>query len=286
MPQRRPAALGHRTERRGSDGSVRWVVEGESVLETPVGPATPATITCRVVRPRSLPSGVTSFDFEFSRRKRIMHFSRTRIVPITASLAAGLLLGIAGPLAGKSESPVGAALNLILSGGWSWACYAFLVGYFRRSKIESALLSSFGLTIGVIAYYIYKDISPVAPVGLESGASGEGLSSRIIVWGVAAFILGAPMGLLGNLARAPGTGGLLCRLTVPLVAFYETSMRLAVEADGQGPIVGTTWHVIRFAAVAVALALVVHAVWSWWQVRRDSSWGTNEHRTGGGVTPV
>ncbi|WP_209312817.1 hypothetical protein [Streptomyces lonarensis] len=196
-----------------------------------------------------------------------MNFLRYRVISVVVSLVAGLLLGIAGPLAGEWDGPIAVALHLTFSGGWSWAAYAFLVGYFSRSKIESALLSSCGLTIGVIAYYLYKHISPLAPVGMEYGAPSEGLSSRIITWGVMAFLLGAPVGLLGYLARMPGVRGLLFRLVVPFVAFYETSMRLTMEADRQGPMVGATWQVIRLVAVAVALALVVHAVRSGWQAR-------------------
>ncbi len=232
-------------------------------------------------------SGVTSkSDSNTGQGGEIIHFPRTRVAPIAASLGAGLLLGLVGPVAGKWDNPVCVALNLVFSGGWSWACYAFLVGYSRRSKVESALLSSLGLALGVVAYYMFKDMSPTVPAGLESGASGEGPFSRILTWGTAAFVLGAPVGLLGNLARTPGVRGLPLRLIVPLVAFFETSMRLAVEADGQGPAVGITWNVIRFIAGTVALALVSHTVWSWWHVRRARSSGQEEHRAGADITPV
>ncbi|WP_242441125.1 hypothetical protein [Streptomyces sp. CB02923] len=193
---------------------------------------------------------------------------------------------MAGPVAGKWDNPFCAALSLVFSGGWSWACYAFLVGYFRRSKIESTLLPSLGLAIGVVAYYLFKDMSPAVPAGLESGTSGEKLFSRILTWGIAAFALGAPVGLLGNLARVPGVGGLPFRLIIPLVAFFETSMRLTAEADGQGPLVGMMWNVIRFAACAVALALVGHTIWSWWHARRTRPSEADEHRARGGITSV
>lgn len=220
------------------------------------------------------------------RGREIVHFPRTRVAPLAASLGAGLLLGIVGPVAGKWDNPICVALHVVFSGGWSWASFAFLVGYFRRSKLESALLSSSGLAIGVVTYYLFKDMSPLAPVGMESGASSEGLLSRILVWGVAAFALGGPMGLLGNLARVPGLGGLLFRLVVPLVAFYETSMRLTVEAHGQDPAIVITWNLIRFVAGIVALALVGHTIWSWWHARRTRSSGSDELRARGDMTSV
>jgi hypothetical protein len=157
-----------------------------------------------------------------------------------------------------------------------------LVGYFRRSKIESALLPSLGLTIGVVTYYLFKDMNPTipagmepaasVPVGMESGASSEG---QILVWGIAAFVFGAPVGLVGNVARTPGVGGLLFRLLVPLIAFFEATQRLSTEADSQGITFSITWNTIRVAAIISAVALVGHTVWSW-RARRSRPEGWAE----------
>ncbi|WSQ09352.1 hypothetical protein OG604_17120 [Streptomyces sp. NBC_01231] len=154
-----------------------------------------------------------------------------------------------------------------------------MVGYSRRSKIESTLLASSALAIGVVVYYLFKYLSPTAPIGrLISGGSGEGLSSRILLWGIAAFVLGAPVGLLGNLARTRGVGGLPFRLLVPLIAFIETSQRLVMEADLQSAAVKMTWNAIRVVAVVVAVVLVGHTVWDWWRARRSSPGVTAEVR--------
>ncbi|WP_327735233.1 hypothetical protein OG749_16695 [Streptomyces nojiriensis] len=184
-----------------------------------------------------------------------MDFPRARAASLAAPLGVGLVLGLLGPVSEKWDNPVSVAVNAVFSGGWSWACYAFLVGYFRRSKIEAALLASFGLAIGVVVYYLFKN----------GGVSG------IMVWGTLAFVFGAPVGFLGNLARVPGVGGLFFRLLIPLVAFYETSMRLTEESRGAGPVVEITWNAVRFGAVAVALALVGHVIWNWWHSRRARS---------------
>ncbi|MFF1698874.1 hypothetical protein ACFVXC_35470 [Streptomyces sp. NPDC058257] len=179
------------------------------------------------------------------------------------------MLGVIGPFTGKFENPICHAVSIVFSGGWSWACFAFLVGYSRRSKVESTLLASSALAIGVIVYYLFKYLSPVAPIGqVISGGSGDDLSSRILLWGAAAFAFGAPVGLLGNVARTPGIGGLLFRLLVPLIAFFETSQRLGTEADSEGLVVEVTWNVIRVISVVVAMVLVGHTVWNWWRVRR------------------
>ncbi|MFG2227625.1 hypothetical protein [Streptomyces sp. NPDC048644] len=151
------------------------------------------------------------------------------------------------------------------------------MGYSRQSKIESVLLAPFGLAVGVVTYYLFKDLILVAPGGLQAGASGAG--SKIEAWGVLAFAFGAPLGFLGNVARVPGVGGLFFRLLIPLVAFYEASKRLTGESRGQGLVVINTWNAVRFIAVAVAFALVGHAIWSWWRVRRTRSSGSEPRST-------
>ncbi|MFF1402540.1 hypothetical protein [Streptomyces sp. NPDC058294] len=158
----------------------------------------------------------------------------------------------------------------VFTGGWPWACYAFLVGYFRRSKVESIVLAPLGLAIGVVTYYLTKEYL-AALSGLES--SGAGSSGIALLWGVLGFIFGAPLGLLGNLAQVPGIGGLFFRLLIPLVAFYETSMRLEKESRGPSQVVLDTWTTVRFTAVAIAVALVGHTVWGWWRSRRIRSAG-------------
>lgn len=186
------------------------------------------------------------------------------------TIGAGAALGVIGPLAGEFDTAIAHAVDLTFSGGWSWASFAFLVGFSRRSKVESAVLASSALAIGVVVYYLYKFLNPVAPIGeVVSSGSGEELSSRILFWGIAAFVAGAPVGVLGNLARTPGVGGLPFRLIVPLIAFYETSQRLAVEADSSSVVAEITWTATRAVSGAVAMALVGRAVWSWWRARRS-----------------
>ncbi|WP_260617965.1 MULTISPECIES: hypothetical protein [Streptomyces] len=189
-----------------------------------------------------------------------------------------------GPVAGKLDNPVCVAVGIVFSSGWPWACYAFLVGYFRRSKIEAALLASLGLAIGVVVYYLFKEMNPAIPAGMESAASvpagmemGSGTSSQgqIVVWGMAAFVFGAPVGLMGNVARTPGVGGLLFRLLVPFIAFFEATQRLNVEAASQGAVFAVTWNVTRVAACVAAVALVGHAVLGW-RVRRSRADGRTE----------
>lgn len=76
------------------------------------------------------------------------------------------------------------------------------------------------------------------------------------------------MGLIGNLARIPGIAGLSFRLLIPLIAFYETSLRLDGEAATAGRVPEVTWSTIRVLAVLAAVALVGHTLWGW-RTRRD-----------------
>ncbi|MEV7728850.1 hypothetical protein AB0P15_29550 [Streptomyces sp. NPDC087917] len=162
-------------------------------------------------------------------------------------------------------------MSIVFSGGWSWACLAFWVGYFRQSKVEAALLASAALAIGVVVYYLLKALDPAAPIGMDVAAEtiSSDNGSSIAFWGILAFLFGAPLGILGNVARIPGIAGLPFRLLVPLIAFYETSIRLDVEAATAGPAVASTWSTIRVLSVLAAVALVGHMVWGW-RTRHDS----------------
>src|SRR2546423_8110274 len=96
-----------------------------------------------------------------------------RAASFAVPLGLGLLLGLIGPVAEHWGGP-GAAVGAVFTGGWPWACYAFLVGYFRRSKIESVVLAPLGLAIGVVASYLTKGgVASLGGLGSQApGASG------------------------------------------------------------------------------------------------------------------
>ncbi|MFD5510815.1 hypothetical protein ACFWIB_24015 [Streptomyces sp. NPDC127051] len=193
-----------------------------------------------------------------------MHIPRARVVSIAVVFVSGMVLAVLGPLMGKFDNPVCHAAGLVFSSGWAWACFAFLVGFSCRSKAASALLASSALAVAVVVYYVFKYMFPTSPVGqvVSSGSGGE-LSSRILVWGMAAFVLGAPVGLFGNIARTPGIGGLPFRLIIPLTVLVETSARLKTEAASQGLVVEITWEVIRIAAGVAFAVLLLREVMAW-----------------------
>ncbi|MGW1408199.1 hypothetical protein [Streptomyces sp. NPDC002403] len=185
------------------------------------------------------------------------------------ALAAGMVLAVIGPLMDRFDNPICHAAALVFSSGWAWACFAFLVGLSRRSRIESALLASSALAVAVAGYYVFKFMFPISPIGpVISSGSKEELVSRILGWGIAALILGAPVGLVGNIARTRSIGGLPFRLLIPLIAFFETSVRLDVEAPLQEAVAGATWNTIRIAAGIAAVALLAHGLTTW-RARRN-----------------
>lgn len=191
-----------------------------------------------------------------------MQFSRDRVAPILIAFGAAAALGAAGPLTGKFDNAVCQALSVTLSGGWPWVGFAFLVGYSRRSRIESMLLASSTLTVGVIVYYVLQFTYPDTPAGqVISSGSGREFSSKIMVWAIAALFLGGPVGFLGNIARLPGVGGLPFRLLIPLVAFIEASQRLTTEADTAPA--EASWTIVRILSCVVALGIVGQTLWSW-----------------------
>ncbi|MEV4190561.1 hypothetical protein [Streptomyces toxytricini] len=187
-----------------------------------------------------------------------------RIAAVSAVLGAGAVLGLVGALAAQGGGALFRAVGVVFAGGWPWACFGFLVGYVRRSKAESAVLASAGLGVGVVVYYLCKAFSPVTPIGVV--VSGEPQAqvnwAGVVMWGAAAVLFGAPLGVSGNLARNPGVAGLPFRLLVPLITFYETSMRLGVEGTA-GAVATAVWSTVRALAVLAAVALAGHTVWRW-----------------------
>ncbi|WP_246042733.1 hypothetical protein [Streptomyces globosus] len=174
------------------------------------------------------------------------------------------MLGLAGALAAKGGGAPFTAAGVLFSGGWPWACFGVLVGYARQSKAESAVLAPAGLGLGVVVYYLCKAFSPVAPIGVVvSGVPQAQVNwAGMLVWGTAAVLFGAPLGVLGNLARHPGVAGLPFRLLVPLTAFYETSLRLGTEGAA-GSVATAVWSTVRALAVLAAVALAGHTAWRW-----------------------
>jgi hypothetical protein len=180
------------------------------------------------------------------------------------ALALGAAVGILGPLLGAAGTAAGHMASLVLSAGWAWAALAFCVGLARESRLASAVLGVASLVVAVVAYYATKlgqgefrasDISDRS--GGTIYVNWHGFLSMTAIWCVVACVLGALLGLAGNLARNRGVRGLPFRLVVPLVAIVETSQRLHFEAEMQGSAVVTTWTVIRVLAGAGILVLVV-----------------------------
>ncbi|MFC8434446.1 DUF6518 family protein [Streptomyces sp. NPDC057253] len=193
--------------------------------------------------------------------------SRPAVLPVAMALTAAVVLGVAAPVLGTIEAPVIHSVHLVLSAGWSWAALAFCVGVGFRSRVRSAVVAGFALTVAVVAYYVTKLAQGDYRewVNLDDPSQGThiywaGFLSKTLFWGAAAVVLGLLLGLAGNLGRNNGLRGLAARTLIPLIAIAETSMRLRVEASSQGMNASTTWNVTRLVAIAVVAFLAVQEV--------------------------
>ncbi|MFD5284255.1 hypothetical protein [Streptomyces rubrogriseus] len=174
---------------------------------------------------------------------------------VVAAVAAGATLGALAPLFETTSNSPAHVVHLILAAGWTWAALAFCVGVARKSIFESASLAPAALITAVASYYATKTA--------QSASQNDSLS-RALFWSLVAAIVGAFLGVIGNLARSPGLRGLFFRALVPVIAIVETSQRLSAEASSQGTVVGATWNGIRIAAVAILAALLGHTVMRSW----------------------
>ncbi len=198
-----------------------------------------------------------------------MSFVKAHVLPAVGALAAGVVVGIAGPLLGMSGDPVSHVASIVLSAGWAWAALAFCVGLTQRGKVQAAVLAPASLLVAVNAYYLTwmgQGRFQAADLSDRSGRMAffdwGGFLSMTGFWSVCALVLGPLLGLAGNLARNRGFRGLPFQVLIPLIAIVDTSQRLRFEAPLTGPAATTTWTVIRLVAVAGILALSLLAWWS------------------------
>ncbi|MFJ8384741.1 hypothetical protein ACIQ9Q_09550 [Streptomyces sp. NPDC094438] len=191
-----------------------------------------------------------------------MNTLRVRAVSIVLTIGAGAALGLLGPVSEKFSNPVCQAVGVVFTGGWPWACFAFMVGYFRRSWIEAVLVAPPALATGVVVYYLAKALHPTG-LGNPIHGSAADISPMTVVWCIGAVVLGVPLGAIGYLAATPGIAGLSFRLLIPVIAFMETGWRLDTAGGSESPVASVTWGAVHAGAVAVAVALVGHTVWNW-----------------------
>ncbi|MFP8884979.1 hypothetical protein [Streptomyces mangrovi] len=184
-----------------------------------------------------------------------------------AALTAGTAVGVGSHLLAATDGAMGQAAHLVLVAGWAWAALAFLAGLAQAARTDSAVMASVSLLAAVIAYYLTKlgqgeyltaDLSD--PTGRTTYTSWTGFLSEVMVWCLAAGVFGPLLGLAGNLARNRGLQGLPFRILVPLVAVVDTSLQLRSSASPEGEVAVTTWNVVRLAAVAALVVLVVKTV--------------------------
>ncbi|GAB3119584.1 hypothetical protein GCM10027160_33900 [Streptomyces calidiresistens] len=195
---------------------------------------------------------------------------RSRVPAAVAAVAAGVALGVLGPLLvgpGGSPGHLAHVAHLTLSAGWAWAALAFGVGFVRASKAESAALATASLGVAVLAYYLtkaaqgeFRVVDLHHPLGDAASFSPASFLANVLPWVVGACLLGPLLGLAGNLARLRGFGGLPFRLVIPVLVLVETTERLRVETPLQDGVVGATWSITRLLAVVVIVGLVAHAV--------------------------
>ncbi|MFI0815476.1 hypothetical protein ACH4TX_02775 [Streptomyces sp. NPDC021098] len=199
-----------------------------------------------------------------------MHSS---FISYASAVAAGVIVGICGPLFASAAGGVGNVVHVTFSSGWSWAALAFCLGMMGESKKRSTAIGVISLVVAVLSYYLAKagqgdfetaDLSD--KTGQTTYFSWGDFLSMSAVWCFFACLLGAALGVAGNMARN-GPYSLPCRLVVPFVAIVECSMRLRDEGSLQTSIVTTTWSVTRVAAAAIALVLVAYSVVGNWRRR-------------------
>ncbi|MFJ7416426.1 hypothetical protein ACIQWZ_37340 [Streptomyces sp. NPDC098077] len=179
-----------------------------------------------------------------------------------SACAIGAVIGISGPAIATRDGKVDHIASAVLSSGWCYAALAFSFGLTSKSKMVSAISGTVALLAAVLSYYVTKatqgefvttDLSD--PTGKTTQFGWGEFTSITLLWFLFACTLGPALGVAGGLSRHAGYPS-LCRITVPVIAFTETSMRLNVESSMAEPIIVETWSIIRVAAAVGGIALL------------------------------
>ncbi|MER5783085.1 hypothetical protein ABT104_15385 [Streptomyces mobaraensis] len=178
---------------------------------------------------------------------------------------AGAFVGVSGPMF-LSADGVGHALHLTLSAGWMYAAVAFFAGMVGMSKKRSAVMGVVSLVAAVIAYYLAKleqgkftQADLADHTGQTTYVAWGDMLSVMAFWCFVACLLGSLLGIAGNCSLS-GPLHLPARLLVPTIAVYDTSNHLG--DFGASSFEATVWGTTRVLAIAVIVAVVVHAIFS------------------------
>lgn len=117
----------------------------------------------------------------------------------------GLAFGVTTVAANRLSYPGGAVISLILSTNFGWMLWPFMVGFFTRLAAGwGGLAGALSTVCAVVGYYIVDDLLVQGNPNLASTAIG------IVIWGIAATVVGAVFGALGAGARGHSLGAGVC----------------------------------------------------------------------------
>lgn len=170
--------------------------------------------------------------------------------------SASFLVNVSTPAqqAGGAEAlrAVRLLLSRLLNSGTVWAGVVILAGCLARRPVRAAAAGIWAPLLALVVHYALAALTGWVP----------GLSWRDnLSWFAAAVVLGAPLGLIGALARRPGTTGLVAALVVPAGAALEPLVRGSFTGGSSGTWPGRFADVgsgalLFGAGLAVAVVLV------------------------------
>ncbi|MFC5182489.1 hypothetical protein [Actinomadura harenae] len=152
----------------------------------------------------------------------------------------------------SGASPLEVASTL-LDSGWAWAGMAVGVGWlFTRADRAPGVELAVGAAAGALALFAATAAYGAVDAVREGGAS-DWLLAQSVVWWVASFVFGAPLGAVGACAKRPTAVGLLARLTVPAGA----AAQMLVLPPGRNERITQIGQAVVGTAAVAAAALAV-----------------------------
>ncbi|AXE37760.1 hypothetical protein [Acidipropionibacterium virtanenii] len=141
----------------------------------------------------------------------------------TRALGLGLLLAICSLLSnlttraqidGRSNAVLAIRLTVsnVFNSGTAWAGLAIAAGWCLRRPLRSAVAAVLSCELALAVHY---------SLGIAVGQMGSSIWWENKSWFIGAVILGAPLGMLGSMARRRDVPGLIARLLIPAGAILE-----------------------------------------------------------------
>lgn len=193
---------------------------------------------------------------------------------LLVAVVGGALFGASTVVLNTTDHPLVSGVASVVGAGSGWAAAGLVAGWFAYRATSSlwrtVVLSTVFLLGATVSYYVvdhwyalarYAALPPGLVAELADGSAHGGPPEvsveGIVLWSAVALVCGPVCGLVGALARRPGTVGLLARLSLPVGLAAWSGYLLSAPAVQVDPVYVIAQAVTACVSAGLAAVLVV-----------------------------